>query len=83
MLQNQANLKKIAEKVDLSLMTFSRALRNSPLVSLKTRERVIAAAEKLHYRPNRLMIGVRTGRSQTAGVIMFNRLRMDIYNWDT
>lgn len=70
MLKNQANLKKIAEKVDLSLMTVSRALRNSPLVSPKTRERVIAAAEKLHYRPNRLMIGVRTGRSQTAGVIV-------------
>ncbi|MGC8540751.1 MAG: LacI family DNA-binding transcriptional regulator [Phycisphaerae bacterium] len=70
MQKNKANLKKIAEKVDLSLMTVSRALRNSPLVSPKTRDRVMAVAEKLHYRPNMLMVGVRTGRSRTAGVIV-------------
>jgi LacI family transcriptional regulator len=54
-------------------MTVSRALRNDPSVSEKTRQRVLAAAAKLHYRPNLLARSLRLQQtSGTIGLIVTN-----------
>ena len=46
------SLKEIGKHAGLSLATVSYALRHDPKISLSTRERVIAVAGKLGYRPN-------------------------------
>lgn len=51
-------------------MTVSRALNGHGSVSAPTRARVLAAAQRLRYRPNRLMKAVMAGRSGTVGVMI-------------
>jgi LacI family transcriptional regulator len=50
----------------------SRALNEQTrmLVNPETAERVLAAAEKLGYRPNRIARGLKTSRSYTIGVLI-------------
>jgi len=64
------SLRDVARAVGLSAMTVSRALRDGGTVAGATRRRVLAAAERLRYRPNLLMHGVRTGRTRTVGVVV-------------
>lgn len=42
----------IAKQANVSIATVSRVFNNSPRVSSKTRERVLAVAKNLHYHPN-------------------------------
>lgn len=46
------SLKQIAERVGVSRMTVSCALRNSPRVKKETAERILAAAKSLGYAPD-------------------------------
>ena len=48
----------------------SRVLNNSPLVSEKTRERVLAVIDELDYRPSQLARNLSLGRTLTVGVIV-------------
>ncbi len=63
-------LQDIAERVGVSCNTVSLALRNSPRISERTRERVRAAAEEIGYRPNPLVAALmqsrRRGRAPAA-----------------
>lgn len=47
-------IKDIAKMANTSIGTVDRALNNKPGVSAKTRERIMAIAESLDYKPNRL-----------------------------
>ena len=47
------NMDDIARLANVSKPTVSRVLNNSPLVSLKTRERVLAVAREQGYSVNR------------------------------
>src|SRR5207249_240163 len=54
-----------------SSSTVSRVLGGrAELVAPATRERVLAAAETLGYRPNRMARGLATGRSNIVGVLV-------------
>lgn len=53
-------LKTVAERVGVSVMTVSRALRNAPEVSPLTRRRVCRVAEEIGYRPNPLIAALMT-----------------------
>jgi len=46
---NQINQAEIARKLDMSITTVSRALRNHPLVNAQTRQRVKQAAAEMGY----------------------------------
>lgn len=48
----KASLQDVARAVGVSMMTVSRALRGAPKVSAETRERVLAAAQRLNYQPD-------------------------------
>jgi DNA-binding LacI/PurR family transcriptional regulator len=61
----------IARLADVSQATVSRALRNSPLVRPETRDRIQSIAEQLHYRIDRSAAGLRTGRSGTIALLLF------------
>lgn len=49
------SIRSLAQQLGLSAATVSEALRSSPRVAKITRDRVVRAAEKAGYRPNRLI----------------------------
>lgn len=61
------DLKSLAELLELSPTTVSRALNGFPEVSKQTRRRVLEAAEKYNYQPNAKAKGLATGRSNAIG----------------
>lgn len=63
-------LKEIAEKLNISVTTVSKALKNYPDVSKKTKQRVLELAEKLNYVPNSFAVSLRMQQSKTIGVIV-------------
>ena len=64
------NLKELAELLDLSQATVSRALNGYPEVREATRQRVLDAARKYNYRPNVRAMGLATGRSMAIGHVI-------------
>jgi len=54
----------------VSVNTVSRALAGKPDVSPQTRAKVLAVAERLGYRPNKLARGLRSNKTFTLGVIV-------------
>ncbi|MBS1164873.1 MAG: rafR [Proteobacteria bacterium] len=68
------NLKELAAELRLSQTTVSRALNGYPEVSEKTREIVLAAAQRFGYRPSPAARRLATGRAHALGVV-FNAER--------
>jgi LacI family transcriptional regulator len=63
-------MKDIARDLGVSLVTVSKALRNHPDISKRTRERVNARVKELGYRPNLAARSLVTGRSSLIGLIV-------------
>ncbi|RTY85813.1 LacI family DNA-binding transcriptional regulator [Flavobacterium sp. RSP15] len=63
-------LKEIATKLGISITTVSKALKNYPDVSEKTKKAVIELAQQLHYTPNSFAVNLRTKESKTIGLII-------------
>lgn len=63
-------LKEIAQKLGISITTVSKALKNYPDVSEKTRKAVLDLAKNLHYTPNSFAVNLRTKESKTIGLII-------------
>ena len=63
-------IKDLAKELNISPSTISRALKDHPDISPKTKEIVKALAEKLKYRPNHLAQGLRNSKTNTIGVII-------------
>ena len=61
----------IAHAAGVSQATVSRALRGSPLVRQETRERILQVAQELNYCVDRNAAGLRTGRSGTLALLLF------------
>ncbi len=64
------NLKQLSQMLGLSQTTVSRALNGFPEVSEATRRRVVEAAEKTGYRPNKAAQRLATGRARSIGLVM-------------
>lgn len=64
------SLKDIAQSLNLSVATVSRALNNQGRISPKTRARVLKAMEQMHYRPNEAARALREKSSHTIGIIV-------------
>jgi len=67
----RATSRDIARLAEVSQATVSRALRNSPLVTPDTRARIQSIAQQLSYRADRSAAGLRTRRSQTLALLLF------------
>lgn len=66
----RTKLKDIARECKVDVATVSRALNEVYGVREETRQRVLAVAARLNYRPNRLAKGLATGRSHTLAMII-------------
>tara|TARA_R110001583_G_scaffold50987_2_gene159124 strand:- start:320 stop:1357 length:1038 start_codon:yes stop_codon:yes gene_type:complete len=60
----------IAEKLNLSSSTISRALKDHKSISKKTINRVKKAAQEMGYRPNILAASLRSKKTKTIGVLV-------------
>ncbi len=60
----------IAKQLNISASTVSRALKNNPIISEKTRKLIKKTAEEMGYRPNVLAASFRTKKTNTIGVIV-------------
>jgi LacI family transcriptional regulator len=65
-----ATIVDVAARAGVGVGTVSRVLNNSPLVSDKTRERVMAVIDELDYRPSQMARNLSLGRTLTVGVIV-------------
>ncbi len=63
------NVRSIAQAAGVSVATVSRVLNNSPSVSEKLRERVLAVIEQKNYLPNAGARSLSTRRQEVIGVI--------------
>lgn len=60
----------IAEKLNLSTSTVSRALKNHSSISKKTTKKVHEAAKEMGYTPNTLASSLRSNKTKTIGVLI-------------
>jgi LacI family transcriptional regulator len=63
-------LKEIAEILGISVATVSKALKDYPDVSKKTKALVKELAVTMNYRPNSFAVNLRTKESKTIGLII-------------
>jgi DNA-binding LacI/PurR family transcriptional regulator len=66
----RVSMADVAARAGVSGQTVSRVVNGSPRVEASTRARVEAAMAETGYRPNRAARALRTGRTQTLGLIV-------------
>lgn len=66
----EVTIHDIAKKLNIAASTVSRALKDNPLISEATREKIKKAADEMGYRPNVMAANFRTKRTNTIGVIV-------------
>ena len=69
-MSKKATIYDIAKELKITAATVSRALNNNPKISEKTRNLVLATADKLNYKQNRLAVALKSGRSNNVGVVV-------------
>ncbi|HTD12439.1 MAG TPA: LacI family DNA-binding transcriptional regulator [Steroidobacteraceae bacterium] len=65
-----ATVKDIAAAVGVSVATVSNVLNGRPNVGRVNRQKVLRAAKRLGYRPNRAAQAMRTGRTRAIGLVL-------------
>ncbi len=60
----------IARALNVSKMTVSRAINNHPEINPETRARVLAAAQKMNYRPNQFARALTSKHSYLIGIVV-------------
>uniref|UniRef100_A0A7V4KBY4 LacI family transcriptional regulator n=1 Tax=Fervidobacterium pennivorans TaxID=93466 RepID=A0A7V4KBY4_FERPE len=66
----KVSLKYIAQQLNVSVSTVSRALNGKPGVSKRLREQIVKLANDLGYTPNPLAIGLRSGTTKLIGILV-------------
>lgn len=70
MANKKPTIHDIAEELDITASTVSRALKDHPRISDSTKKIVIETAEKMNYQPNNIAAALRRGTSNLLGVIV-------------
>lgn len=65
----KTTMKEVAAAANVTAQTVSRVMRRSGYVAEETRARVLEAAERLNYIPNRMAASLRTGSAKRMAVI--------------
>jgi LacI family transcriptional regulator len=68
--EKEVTIYNLAQKLNISTSTVSRALQNSSLVNQKTRKRIHDLAQSMGYRTNHFARNLRHQRTHTIGVII-------------
>ena len=70
MVQKPATIKEIANRLNVSVSTVSRALHNHSSIGLRTKTQVQKLAQELNYEPNQAAISFKQGKTMILGVIL-------------
>ena len=70
MIRKRVTITDIAHAMGITPSTVSRALADNERVSLRTRKRVLKVAGELGYQPNIIASSLRSGRSDTIGMVV-------------
>ncbi|MCC9168494.1 LacI family DNA-binding transcriptional regulator [Pontibacter harenae] len=69
-IKTKVTIHDIAEKLNITASTVSRALNDNPRISEVTKKAVVKAAKDLNYQPNNIAAALRNGKSHIIGVIV-------------
>lgn len=69
-MSEKATIYDIAKELNISAATVSRALNNNPKISESTIKLVMDTAAKMNYKQNKLALALRSGKSNSIGVIV-------------
>jgi LacI family transcriptional regulator len=67
---DKINIKKLAQQLNVSPSTISRAFRGYSDINQETKERILSAANKLNYQPNIYASNLREMKSKNIAVII-------------
>ena len=70
MKKGAVTIKDLAEELNISPSTVSRALADNPLVKSSTREEVKKLAKAYNYQPNFTALSLRSSKTKTLGIII-------------
>ncbi|MFT5623103.1 MAG: LacI family transcriptional regulator [Bacteroidia bacterium] len=81
--KSSIGMKQIAAEAKVSMMTVSRVLRNKSNVAPATEKRIRAIANRLGYKPNRLVRGMQSRRSGIVSMVMpvGHAIALEILEW--
>src|ERR1700761_779761 len=68
--EKEVTIYDLARKLNISIATVSRALKDDPVVSKKTKKKIADLAQEMGYRSNNFARNLRTSRTNTIGVII-------------
>ena len=68
--KHQTTIKEIAQALNVSISTVSRALQGDPRIGLRTTQRVNELAKSLHYTPNPAALLLKKKKTSTIGVVL-------------
>jgi len=63
-------LKKIAQDLNVSISTVSKALRDSHEISIGTRKKIKAYADEYNYKPNSIALSLKNQKTKKIGIII-------------
>ncbi len=63
-------IKDIARELGISASTVSRALKDHPDISQKTKDRVVEYAQRMGYQPNSIALSLKSRQSHVIGLIV-------------
>ena len=68
--KNRVTLKELSSILGFSISTISKALNGSNEISTITKKLIIETAQKHNYRPNKIALGLKSGKSYTIAIII-------------
>ena len=70
MKKNNITIKELSKILEVSISTVSKALNDSYEISDSTKERIKSAAKTYYYKPNKLAVNLKSGKTNTIGVVL-------------
>lgn len=69
-MKQKITLKEISRRFNVSISTVSKALKDSPEISEKTKEVIQAFAKEHHYKPNNIALSLKNQKTKNLGIIL-------------
>ncbi len=69
-MKKRVSIKEIAKRAGTSHSTVSRALNNSPLISIEKREEIVRIADEMGYTPNAIAQSLQLQKTNTIGLVV-------------